>query len=875
MPFMVDNSKEQAWRNMIPPGMSLSDEDCSEYSFAAVYTGPRPAYVPKAEPFGSFPLSSQVVVNSHQNCSSPSPSRVVVDSQSSIVCTAHEGFVNETRDQVASAASIATEQFSSPSQNEAPSETGDAAHEDLHTLNARRISLDNIFTSCQLEPGEVLPYGEQRDHISTHSEFSGRQSSSSHSSTNSISEELQDQTSPEPSPSNGYQRKKGECFVCTKVNRMQKETCLVCSAKYCGSCVLLAMGSMPEGRKCVQCIGQPICELRRHYLGKPTRLLNRLLSTLEVHQIMKAERECAANQLRPEQLYVNGKQLTSKEFQVLLGCENPPSRLKPGRYWYDAECGYWGKEGQKPEKIITVYLKVGGDLQEEASAGCTKVYINNREITKVELKMLKVAGVLCPPETRLLVHADGSYQEEVQNHCPGKIWNKAAARYFCYWVSLPTPNVHAPAPEPPRSVPAYLERTTTHKILLLGHAGCGTRTICKQAKFLYGEQFTFKELQDIKAVIQRNIYKYIVILLEARERFEDEENAKRRELEENTPSTSAQRESGDTGQELLSLQKNVFIMTARLKDQADWFLQADASGDLEKYYLEVTREHASLIEELWKDPAIQATYKRRAELHMLPDVAGDFLNRVVDISANTYSPSDRDILFAEGGTHGTGIAEMQFCMDEDGAGSGAYNENYNEPLSEVRYHLIRINGSGIADGCKLLKMFDDVQAVIFCVALDSYDQMWSDGRCPVQNKMLVSRNLFESILTHPNFKDKPMVLLLNKYDLFLQKVHTVPLQSCEWFSDFNPVKSTSHTPQAMAEQAYTYIAHMFKKLFEMVNPNGGKLYTFQLQGRERSTVNAAFQYLKEILVWEESKKRPLPLTSLYTSETSSLDLLRR
>lgn len=143
--------------------------------------------------------------------------------------------------------------------------------------------------------------------------------------------------------------KKGSCHRCLVRNRFrEKEVCIVCNAKYCSNCVLRAMGSMPEGRKCVSCIGRRIDESKRSTLGKISWMLRHLLTDSRAKEISSHEISCAVNQVPPERVIVNGRPLCHEELVQLVGCPNPPRKLKPRKYWYDKQSGLWGMVGIYP-----------------------------------------------------------------------------------------------------------------------------------------------------------------------------------------------------------------------------------------------------------------------------------------------------------------------------------------------------------------------------------------------------------------------------------------------------------------------------------------------------------------------------------------------
>ncbi|OEL34053.1 Extra-large guanine nucleotide-binding protein 1 [Dichanthelium oligosanthes] len=593
------------------------------------------------------------------------------------------------------------------------------------------------------------------------------------------------------------------CYRCGKGGGFwgrDKESCLACGARYCAGCVLRAMGSMPEGRKCLDCIGRPVAEYRRDALGRGSRVLRRLLSAAEVELVMRSERECAANQLRAADVCVNGSKLSPEELVVLQGCPCPPSRLRPGFYWYDKVSGFWGK----------------------------------------------LAGVQCAGKPHFWVNADGTYQEEGQKTVKGKIWDKPIVKLLSPVLSLPTPNKAANQ--------------------------CGEEAP-HMAKFLYkNKPFSVDEREELKLIIQSNIYSYLGILLEGRERFEDEALADRRRNSQYDPSSSGRCDSG-FGDEVAE-----YSLIPRLKAFSDWILKAMALGNLEDIFPAASREYAPLVEELWKDPAIQATYKRRSELPFLPPAASYFLDKAVDISRTEYELSDMDILYADGITSSDGLASTEFSFPQLSlGGQGADEPDPQDTL--LRYQLIRINNRGLHENCKWLQMFDDVRLVIFCVAASDYDEYSENANGTIVNKMIESRQLFESITLHPTFEQMDFLLLLTKFDLLDQKINSSPLTSCDWFDDFTPLISrnalngssrstrSSQTGATLAQMAAHYMATKFKRLFDSLT--GRKLYVSYVNALDQESVRSAIRYSREIIKWEEEKPVFGVSETVYSEEPSS------
>ncbi|KAJ3444758.1 guanine nucleotide-binding protein g(o) subunit alpha [Anaeramoeba flamelloides] len=183
-------------------------------------------------------------------------------------------------------------------------------------------------------------------------------------------------------------------------------------------------------------------------------------------------------------------------------------------------------------------------------------------------------------------------------------------------------------------------------------------------------------------------------------------------------------------------------------------LSQDFLQTVRKNSPEITEELRENLRTLWKDKGLKKAYARRDEFQ-LPDAANYFLDQIDKIADKNYLPQAEDILYCRIPT--VGVKEIHF---------------------EVNKHLWRLIdvGGQRSERRKWIHQFDDVNLLIFIVAASEYNQLLYEEQNT--NRMQESLQVFKKHVNNDFFKKKDLVLLLNKIDLFKEKVKKYPLTKC-------------------------------------------------------------------------------------------------
>ncbi|KAF2656343.1 guanine nucleotide-binding protein alpha-3 subunit [Lophiostoma macrostomum CBS 122681] len=235
------------------------------------------------------------------------------------------------------------------------------------------------------------------------------------------------------------------------------------------------------------------------------------------------------------------------------------------------------------------------------------------------------------------------------------------------------------------------------------------------------------------------------------------------------------------------------------------------------------------VENIWHSESFSTLFVRNFEIDF-PQYAAYFAHEILRIAANDFVPSEADIIRLNHSMGG--IKELRFTWDE----------------LDVR--LFNISGF-IPDQFRKrwFHQLEGATALIYTVDVSSYDRPYFGQ--PTESQLLDDFATFESWANSPKFSGTSIVLLLNNFSRFREKLPHSPLST--FFGDYYP----GPDPETSARQ---YILKRFKD----VNRNRLSIYSFwvdldmsdnqHLYAALKKTLNHIQQRKARSEVWESTQR---------------------
>ncbi|KAI5302946.1 hypothetical protein KEM56_000191 [Ascosphaera pollenicola] len=255
----------------------------------------------------------------------------------------------------------------------------------------------------------------------------------------------------------------------------------------------------------------------------------------------------------------------------------------------------------------------------------------------------------------------------------------------------------------------------TVKILLLGAGESGKSTIIKQMRIIHAGGFPHDERQQARAVIYSNLVVAFKVILDI---MRTEEIA----FEESEKSEPLGKLIGDT----------------------------EPDVDSDEAFSDLAIRDA--MKELWTDGGVQKAVARGHEF-ALHDNLQYYFDSIDRLFEPDWLPNNNDMLHSRLRT--TGITETLF------------------ELESVNFRMMDVGGQR-SERKKWIHCFEGVNCLLFMVALSGYDQCLVEDQ--TANQMHEAMMLFEALVNGDWFKKKPVILFLNKMDLFKAKIGKSPIR---------------------------------------------------------------------------------------------------
>ncbi|KAI9316139.1 guanine nucleotide binding protein, alpha subunit [Zopfochytrium polystomum] len=187
---------------------------------------------------------------------------------------------------------------------------------------------------------------------------------------------------------------------------------------------------------------------------------------------------------------------------------------------------------------------------------------------------------------------------------------------------------------------------------------------------------------------------------------------------------------------------------------------------------EVANEVVEALQALWADVGVQWCAKRGNEAQLM-DSCEFLMTNFRTICSPTFTPTNQQMLHAR--TPTLAVSETHVRI-----------HNADVTVIDV--------GGQARFRAKWAPFFDGVAGIIFVTSLNCYDQtvVEEDGDEMEQkglNRMVDALSAFSSVCNHPLLRHIPIILFLNKCDLFARKIKISPIE--HYFPDYNGGPSTS------------------------------------------------------------------------------------
>ncbi|GAA5842210.1 hypothetical protein JCM11251_000129 [Rhodosporidiobolus azoricus] len=270
---------------------------------------------------------------------------------------------------------------------------------------------------------------------------------------------------------------------------------------------------------------------------------------------------------------------------------------------------------------------------------------------------------------------------------------------------------------------AKAEDQQTVKCLMLGAGESGKSTLLKQIRLLYANPYSDEERASYKEIVFTNALQSMQAVLR--------------------------------GAEVVSI-----TLPSHLYPHADFLLNTDPEQAADRATGDIDPKVHEAILALWQADETKEIVKRAAQFQ-LNDSAEYFFDAMPRLGQPHYLPTDQDVLRTR--VRSTGIVEEVF------------------QVKGTKLRVFDVGGQR-SERKKWIHCFENVDLLIFLVAISEYDQKLYEDESV--NRLAEASMLWESISASRWFAKSAFVLLLNKVDIFTNKILGAGPPLTKFFPDY-------------------------------------------------------------------------------------------